>query len=454
MRGGGGNDTYVVDNVGDLVQEVNANEGTADTVEASITYALTANVENLTLTGTAAINGTGNELNNTLTGNSSNNRLDGGTGADTLVGGDGDDVLNGDDGDDLIFGGAGADTIDGGAGNNDTASYSGSNAAVIVNLANNTASGGHAQGDVLSNIENLTGSSAHGDTLTGNSGANRIEGGGGNDTLDGGGGSDILVGGTDDDTYIIDNTGATITENAGEGTDTVISSINYVLGDHLEKMALTGSATTGTGNTLSNTLTANNLGNTLSGDEGNDTLIGGTGNDTLNGGAGNDTLVAGTGTDTLNGGDGDDTLDLRSHNSSLVGDRAFGDEGGDTVIIDQSKYTGTDTAPILDGGAGTDTLQVWGTSSATLSLASLNATNFERLDLRSDAAATQVSLSSAGIMQLVNNTSGVDVLTLRMGSNDSYVINAPSTETVVQGQSVSFYNSSNTLIAQVNFEYA
>ena len=148
----------MVDNANDRVEE-NAGEGTADTVEASITYALTANVENLTLTGTAAINGTGNELNNVIVGNSANNRLDGGAGADTLVGG------------------AGADTIDGGS-ENDTASYSGSNAAVTVNLTNNTASGGHAQDDVLSNIENLIGSSSYGDTLTGNSGVNRIEGGG------------------------------------------------------------------------------------------------------------------------------------------------------------------------------------------------------------------------------------------------------------------------------------
>ena len=83
MIGGTGNDTYVVDVAGDVVME-NVNEGT-DTVQGSLTYTLGANVENLTLTGTAAINGTGNTLNNTLTGNSAANMLIGGAGDDTYV---------------------------------------------------------------------------------------------------------------------------------------------------------------------------------------------------------------------------------------------------------------------------------------------------------------------------------------------------------------------------------
>jgi hypothetical protein len=110
----------------------------------------------------------------------------------------------------------------------------------------------------------------------------------------------------------------------------------------------------------------------------------------------------------------------------------------------------------LDGGAGTDTLQVWASSGATLNLGSLNATNFERLDLLSDTAATHVSLSSASIMQLINNPNSADVLTLRMGSNDTYTIASESNVTVTQGQSIAFYNGSvspSNLIAQVNFEY-
>ena len=82
MAAGLGNDTYVVDNVGDTVIEA-ALEGTADTVNSSVSYTLPANVENIVLTGTGTIDATGNALDNTLTGNSSNNVLDGGTGSDT-----------------------------------------------------------------------------------------------------------------------------------------------------------------------------------------------------------------------------------------------------------------------------------------------------------------------------------------------------------------------------------
>jgi Ca2+-binding RTX toxin-like protein len=93
LIGGTGNDTYVVDNVSDKITEL-ANAGT-DTVQSSVTYTLAAHVENLTVTGSGAINGTGNTLNNVITGNSGNNILDGGTGADSLIGGTGSDLLYG-----------------------------------------------------------------------------------------------------------------------------------------------------------------------------------------------------------------------------------------------------------------------------------------------------------------------------------------------------------------------
>src|SRR5262249_2446790 len=88
LNGGLGNDTYIF-GAGDKVVEV-ANAGT-DTVQSSVTYALTANVENLTLTGSSAINGSGNALANTITGNSGANILNGVTGADKLAGGLGND---------------------------------------------------------------------------------------------------------------------------------------------------------------------------------------------------------------------------------------------------------------------------------------------------------------------------------------------------------------------------
>jgi Ca2+-binding RTX toxin-like protein len=110
--GGAGDDTYVVNGTADVVIEY-ANEGD-DTVRSSITHTLSDNVENLILTGTTAINGTGNALHNLLVGNDGNNTLSGGAGNDTLDGGKGKDLLIGGDGDDtyLLGRGSGQDTID------------------------------------------------------------------------------------------------------------------------------------------------------------------------------------------------------------------------------------------------------------------------------------------------------------------------------------------------------
>src|SRR5262249_38151133 len=127
LRGGTGNDIYVVDTAKDSVTE-NANEGT-DTVQSAITYTLGTNLENLTLTGTIAINGTGNALNNVLTGNSAANILTGNAGNDTLDGSAGNDTLVGGTGNDVYrFGpGGGQDTLsenDATAGNSDLADIS------------------------------------------------------------------------------------------------------------------------------------------------------------------------------------------------------------------------------------------------------------------------------------------------------------------------------------------
>ena len=98
LTGGLGNDTYTVDNAGDSITE-NLSEGT-DKVNSSVTYTLSANVKNLTLTGTAAINGTGNVLANVIIGNTGTNQLGGGAGNDTLDGGLGNNELTGGDGND------------------------------------------------------------------------------------------------------------------------------------------------------------------------------------------------------------------------------------------------------------------------------------------------------------------------------------------------------------------
>jgi hypothetical protein len=100
LIGGKGNDTFVIDNIGDIIAE--GLNGGIDTVQSSLSWTLKANLENLTLIGTSAINGTGNTLNNTLTGN---------TAANILTGGLGNDILNGALGADTLIGGLGNDNL-------------------------------------------------------------------------------------------------------------------------------------------------------------------------------------------------------------------------------------------------------------------------------------------------------------------------------------------------------
>ncbi|MFO0053334.1 MAG: Calx-beta domain-containing protein, partial [Dolichospermum sp.] len=131
-----------------LSSPTNAQLGTAtvtttitDTLVTAATTTLAANVENLTLTGTAAINGTGNTGNNVLIGNSANNTLTGNAGNDTLNGNAGNDNLISGDGNDLLFGGAGNDTLTGGTGN-DTLNGSAGNDILTGGVGKDSLTGG------------------------------------------------------------------------------------------------------------------------------------------------------------------------------------------------------------------------------------------------------------------------------------------------------------------------
>ena len=138
-----------------------------------------------------------------------------------------------------------------------------------------------------------TGSTLNGgrgnDRLFGGGGQDTLLGGEGNDYLDGGTGKDSMSGGMGNDTYLIDRWTDEALESSNQGWDTVEASSNYKLGDNIENLALTMTASYGAGNTLDNRITGNDLDNILRGEAGNDTLDGGAGKDTLYGGAGNDT---------------------------------------------------------------------------------------------------------------------------------------------------------------------
>ena len=264
MTGGRGDDTYVVDNIGDVVTEL-ANEGT-DTVKTSITYTYTlgANLENLTLTGSSKINGTGNSVNNIITGNSVDNIIDGKTGADTMTGGSGDDTYVVDDIGDLVaeLVNEGTDTV------KSSITYT-----LGTNLENLILTGTR----IITRIDN----NRIGINGIGNSANNTIVGDAFDNTIDGLTGADTMIGGAGNDTYIVDNIGDVTTEKAGKGIDIVRSSITYTLGANLENLTLTGtSKINGMGNNANNIITGNSVDNIIDGGTGADLMTGGGGNDT------------------------------------------------------------------------------------------------------------------------------------------------------------------------------
>jgi len=328
-----GNDTYLINHTGTTVNE-NLLQGT-DLIQSNIDYTLELNVENLTLTGSSAINGFGNISNNIIRGNSINNVLDGGTaGIDKLYGDKGDDTYNishmgttiieyEDEGTDLIYSGITytlganqenltllgaargtgnsmanlitgsslANTISGGTTGNDTLIGANGNDIYNVNhtgmtIIEYTDEGTDSVISTISytleaNLENLTLIGAV--SGTGNSLTNIIIGSSSSNTLNGGeAGNDALFGDKGNDTYIINHTGVTITEKLEEGTDLVKSDISFTLGQNLENLILTGeNVSNGVGNTLDNIIIGNSANNYINpGTEGVDKLYGGNGNDT------------------------------------------------------------------------------------------------------------------------------------------------------------------------------
>ncbi len=213
-------------------------------------------VESVSSAATAAVASNGNQGNDTLQA---------GNPTETLAGGAGDDLYIVLAGSNLVteLAGEGMDTIQ--------SPYSRTLGAHLENLV-------------------LTGNGPR--AGTGNHLDNVITGNAGNNLLDGGVGSDTLAGGLGDDSYVVDNPGDVIQESTGAGNDTVISSLPWTLGDHLENLVLTGTRHLhGSGNDLDNHLTGNGGGNVLNGGNGADVLDGGSGNDTLTGGAGSDTFA-------------------------------------------------------------------------------------------------------------------------------------------------------------------
>ena len=348
MSGGFGDDVYLVDDVGDSVAE-GQGEG-EDTVRSSVTFTLSDHVERMELTGDGDIAATGNALGNELVGNQSANQLDGQDGDDVLRGNGGDDTLLGGAGNDELDGGDGIDQMQGGSGDDryhvdnsaDIATEQAGQGYDVVESTSDFALSGHIEKLIL-----VEGSSA---TLgTGDQGANEIVGNSLHNRLDGGAGADVLAGGEGDDTYVVDDIGDVVVELAGQGTDTVESSIGYTLGTTLENLVLTGTANIdGTGNDGDNALVGNS---------GNNRLDGGLGGDDMHGGAGNDYFINESNRDWIyeNEGEGTDTLERRYETNLVLSDNV------ENLILVEGIRTGNgnELDNIITGNSGANTLGGW-----------------------------------------------------------------------------------------------
>lgn len=246
LKGLGGNDIYIL-GIGDTVIE--AANGGNDMVRSFVSHTLSANVENLTLIGSAIASATGNSLANTLDGsqNTKANQLRGLGGSDTYFVGVGDSVIE--------AAGGGNDTV-----------FAFVSHTLSANVENLVLTGTGAIAGVGNNLSNLLDGSQ-------NAKANQLKGLGG------------------DDTYFI-GAGDTVVEAANGGKDTVRSLVSHTLSANVENLVLTGTvATTGKGNALANVITGNGAANRLEGGAGDDYLSGGLGKDVLVGGAGRDGFI-------------------------------------------------------------------------------------------------------------------------------------------------------------------
>lgn len=429
MHGGAGDDVYIVDNASDVVVE-SAGEG-VDTVQSSIGYTLSANVENLTLTGSSVMNATGNDQDNVLTGNSANNVLNGGKGNDTYAITSGDTIIENS--------GEGTDTV--------------------VTASTYTLAGTNLENLTLTGTSRINGTgNAFGNVIVGNSANNALTGGDGNDRLVGNGGTDTLAGGKDDDTYVIDDSRDSIVENANEGTDTVETAFAYTLATNLENLVLAaGAAINGIGNVGNNVVTGNELTNVLDGGAGADTLVGSTGNDTYIVDNVGDVIteLANEGIDTVQSSVAY-TVAANVDNLTLTGTSAINGTGN---TLDNT-ITGNGAANVMAGGAGNDTYVVGsgdtvielageGVDTVQSSLAYTLVANLENLTLTGSSA---INGTGNDLDNVMTGNSAANVLTGGKG-NDTYVVGSGDSAVEVAGEGLDTVLSSVTFTLGANVEH-
>jgi serralysin len=326
LYGGADNDTYIVDNGADFINEY-IGEG-IDTVRTSVSYALwDTEVEVLEAadpSGTAAIDLTGNNYHNRITGNDGANVIIGLGGYDVLLGGGGSDTLYGGDDGDSLQGEGGADTMIGGLGG-DIYTVDDAGDVVVENA-------GEGFDGVFTSVsyalapdcEVETFASAYasfGLNLTGSNFANQIIGDDGANVIDGRGGADQLRGLGGNDLYFVDNAGDSVAENGGQGLDQVRSSVSYVLnaGADVENLRTIDDA-----GLAAIDLTGNETGNVVRGNAGANVINGGGGNDHLTGLGGQDAFLFNTALDA-------------AFNVDVIADFSVAD---DTIRLENAVFVG------------------------------------------------------------------------------------------------------------------
>jgi Ca2+-binding RTX toxin-like protein len=421
LIGGGGSDTYMLGAESTGVDTVSDSAG-IDAITSTITRSLAsyAVIENLTLLGSAAINGTGNALANVITGNSAANVLDGGAGADNMLGAGGNDTYvvdnAGDVVDETLAGSGGIDTVQ---------------SSITFSLPDMV----HVKGQ----IENLTLIGSAAINATGNALANILTGNAAANVLNGGAAADTLRGLGGNDTYMVDNAGDVVDEAAAGsgGIDTVQSSVSFslVASAHVkgsvENLTLTGSAAiSGTGNDLNNTISGNTAANALSGAAGNDVLNGGAGADTMLGGTGNDIYYVDNASDIVNEAGG-----AAADIDTVVSSISFSLANTARVIGAVERLTLTGTAAINGTGNALANVLVGNLAANVLSGAAGNDVLYGGLgnDTMGGGAGNDVFVFNTALNASINKDTTTDFANVS-GNNDTiYLENAIFTKLTATG---------------------
>ena len=305
LKGGGGADTLYGDSDNDVLK----GGGGADTlyggsgIDTAVYHNSSAGVSISLITGAASGgDATGDEFDSieNVEGSAFDDWLFGSNGVNVLVGGDGDDTLKGFAANDTIEGGDGNDYIDGGTWRDDMTGGLGDDIYIVDHADDDVIEAGGQGNDTVrvstswmmssgASIETLETTDANGTAainLTGSFHGNNIIGNDGNNVINGSLGVDSMTGRGGDDTYFVYDVGNSVIEAAGQGTNSVLTSINYTLGANVENLETTNAGGASdlllTGNALANQITGNNGDNTLNGGVGVDTMTGHAGSDSYN----------------------------------------------------------------------------------------------------------------------------------------------------------------------------